>query len=43
MKKILSVLLGITLILSLAACARTTAPEVTAAPTTAATAAPTAA
>ena len=32
MKKILSVLLGITLILSLAACARTTAPEVTAAP-----------
>ena len=42
MKKILSVLLGITLILSLAACARTTAPEVTAAPTTAATAAPTA-
>ena len=42
MKKILSVLLGITLILSLAACAGTTAPEVTAAPTTAATAAPTA-
>ena len=41
MKKILSVLLGITLILSLAACAGTTAPEVTAAPTTAATAAPT--
>ena len=42
MKKILSVLLGITLILSLAACAGTTVPEVTAAPTTAATAAPTA-
>ena len=41
MKKILSVLLGITLILSLAACAGTTVPEVTAAPTTAATAAPT--
>ena len=42
MKKILSVLLGITLILSLAACAGTTVPEVTAASTTAATAAPTA-
>ena len=41
MKRILSILLGITLILSLAACAQTTAPEVTAVPTTAAAAAPT--
>ena len=37
MKKILSVLLGITLILSLAACAGTTAPETTPVSTTAAT------
>ena len=36
MKRILSILLGITLVLSLAACAQTTAPEVTAVPTTAA-------
>ena len=41
MKRILSILLGITLVLSLAACAQTTAPEVTAVPTTAAAAAPT--
>ena len=41
MKRILSILLGITLVLSLAACAQTTTPEVTAVPTTAAAAAPT--
>ena len=35
MKRILSVLLGVVLILSLAACSQMTAPEVTAAPTTA--------
>ena len=40
MKRILSILLGVTLVLSLAACAQTTAPETTAAPTTAATTAP---
>ena len=36
MKRILSILLGVALVLSLAACAQTTAPETTAAPTTAA-------
>ena len=41
MKRILSVLLGVVLILSLAACSQMTAPEVTAVPTTAAAAAPT--
>ena len=40
MKRILSILLGVALVLSLAACAQTTAPETTAAPTTAATTAP---
>ena len=40
MKRILSILLGVTLVLSLAACSQTTAPETTAAPTTAATTAP---
>ena len=40
MKRILSILLGVALVLSLAACSQTTAPETTAAPTTAATTAP---
>ena len=40
MKRILSILLGVALVLSLAACAQTTAPETTAAATTAATTAP---
>ena len=40
MKRILSILLGVALVLSLAACAQTTAPETTATPTTAATTAP---
>ena len=40
MKRILSILLGVALVLSLAACAQTTAPETTAAPATAATTAP---
>ena len=40
MKRILSILLGVALVLSLAACAQTTAPETTAAPTPAATTAP---
>ena len=40
MKRRLSILLGVALVLSLAACAQTTAPETTAAPTTAATTAP---
>ena len=40
MKRILSILLGVALVLSLAACAQTTAPETTAAPITAATTAP---
>ena len=40
MKRILSILLGVALVLSLAACAQTTAPKTTAAPTTAATTAP---
>ena len=40
MKRILSVLLGVALVLSLAACSQTNAPETTAAPTTAATTAP---
>ena len=37
MKRILSILLGVALVLSLAACSQTTAPETTAAPATAAT------
>ena len=40
MKRILSILLGIALVLGLAACSQATAPEVTAAPTTAAPTAP---
>ena len=40
MKRILSILLGVALVLSLAACAQTDAPETTAAPATAATTAP---
>lgn len=40
MKRILSILLGVALVLSLAACSQTTAPETTAAPATAATTAP---
>ena len=40
MKRILSILLGVALVLSLAACAQTTAPETTATPATAATTAP---
>ena len=40
MKRILSILLGVALVLSLAACSQTTVPETTAAPTTAATTAP---
>ena len=40
MKRILSILLGIALVLVLAACSQTTPPETTAAPTTAATTAP---
>ena len=40
MKRILSILLGVALVLSLAACSQTTAPETTVAPTTAATTAP---
>ena len=40
MKRILSILLGVALVLSLAACSQTDAPETTAAPATAATTAP---
>ena len=40
MKRILSILLGVALVLSLAACSQTTAPETTATPATAATTAP---
>ena len=40
MKRILSILLGVALVLSLASCAQTDAPETTAAPATAATTAP---